>query len=191
MADYVTIKTNAGPIKVPTLEYCNNIATGGEVDLTEYLKSADAENTYAKISSVYTKTDADNKFMLKTDTPDMSGYYTKTEIDAKNYITQSSLSSTLSGYVTTTTLNNGYYSKTQSDERYVQKSNLTTTLNSYLTKNEAQSTYVTITEANQVFATKEELEDIQVELPDNMAVIIDLTSAIITEAFVQTEEGEE
>jgi hypothetical protein len=48
----------------------DKIAAIPEVDLSEYAKSADVANTYAKIGDAYTKSEADAEFMTQTEVDD-------------------------------------------------------------------------------------------------------------------------
>ena len=44
----IKVKTNGGPIPVATLDYVDHIATGGSVDLTEYITEETANERFAK-----------------------------------------------------------------------------------------------------------------------------------------------
>ena len=76
--DVLVLKTNVGNKQVPNVAwlagYVDNKITGGGGALDSYLTKNEASTTYAAISNVYSKTDADSKFMLKTDTPNMNEY---------------------------------------------------------------------------------------------------------------------
>lgn len=110
----------------------------GVVDLTEYIKTAEADNKYvAKEAGKSLISDSEiNRLASVTN-------YDDTEI--KSDI--STIQSDLSNKVTNTTLTNNYYNKTDADSRFITDSELNS------------KGYITTSTANSTFATKSEIPD--------------------------------
>jgi hypothetical protein len=119
-----------------------------------YIDSFFYNKTYIDnlITSYYTKTQSDNLYYNKTYIDNLIAlYYTKTQSDNKyalittlsNYVTNSSLTTTLSNYVLTTTLSN-----------YVTNSSLSSTLSNYVLTTYLNANYYNISSVNSLLNNK-------------------------------------
>lgn len=129
-----------------------------EVDLSDYLKSADAANTYAKKTdlSAYAKTSALADYLTATNAANT--YATKASL--ADYATVDALSDYLTvvdaeaDYLTKASAASTYLTKTDAANTYATKSSL-----SDYAKTSALSSYLTVSSASSTYATKASLAD--------------------------------
>ena len=133
--------------------------------IINYLNHDEAEeilNIYVPFfDEYYTKSEIDNKNYLVQS--DLNNYYTKAQIDEKNFLTNTDLDNYYTkseidnkNYALKSDLNN-YYTKTQIDNKnYALKSDL----NNYYTKTEILNNFVNYTHLNTNFYTKTATENL-------------------------------
>lgn len=178
-------------IRTETVDLSSTINTNGNVNLTDYYTKSEVDqkiadvasgceidlSAYAKTDNVYSKVQSDAKYQPKgeylTEHQSLEDYYTKNEIDGKNYLTGIDAQATLYSKDEINTKladyakSNSVYTKTEIDEKgyltshqdlsdYAKKSEIPSTENIY-TKDEIDNfNFINAYNLSQMVYSKEE-----------------------------------
>lgn len=133
-------------------------------------------DVYRRIEDSYSKTEVDDAIAAADISDRLTNYYTKTEVD--NAIEDLDISNKLTEYATKTEV-----------EEAVAAVDVSEQLKDYATKVDVANTYITQANATASFATKGELEQLNVKLPEKTSQLIN-DSGYITKLDIPKDLGE-